>query len=469
MRSLRKAISSLNAEAATRLVTVATDLAVMMDPDGTVCDVAICSDSLSKESDVHSWIGRNWIDTVTIESRPKIAQLLSDASTIARQGAQWRQVNHPNPNGRGDLPVRYATMRIGQGGRILALGRELRSMSLLQQKLLETQQAVEREHARVRSAETRFRLLFQIAGDAVIIADAATLRISDANPAAQHLLEPAARRISGKTVVELFQSSSQGAVQRMLDGLRTSGRADPLTSRLANARTEVVVTGSLFKQEATAHLLLRLVPADVTERTDAPSSGETLRALVESMPDAFVVSGLDRRVLMANAAFLELAQMSSLEQIRGQPLDRWVGRTPAETNLLIGSLREHGSVRSFRTVVQGELGSSDDVEVSAVTVESGEQPCFGFTIRSIGRQLAAEGTLSQSLPRSASQLAGLVGQVPLKNLVREATDLIERMCIETALQIVDDNRASAAEMLGLSRQSLYMKMRRYGLNDPSGD
>jgi DNA-binding NtrC family response regulator len=55
--------------------------------------------------------------------------------------------------------------------------------------------------------------------------------------------------------------------------------------------------------------------------------------------------------------------------------------------------------------------------------------------------------------------------VPLKNLVRETTDLIERMCIETALQIVGDNRASAAELLGLSRQSLYIKMRRFGLGE----
>ncbi|MFX5603073.1 helix-turn-helix domain-containing protein, partial [Acinetobacter baumannii] len=30
-----------------------------------------------------------------------------------------------------------------------------------------------------------------------------------------------------------------------------------------------------------------------------------------------------------------------------------------------------------------------------------------------------------------------------------------------------DNRASAAEMLGLSRQSLYIKLRRYGMQDSS--
>jgi len=47
--------------------------------------------------------------------------------------------------------------------------------------------------------------------------------------------------------------------------------------------------------------------------------------------------------------------------------------------------------------------------------------------------------------------------------VREATDVIERLCIEAALELTGDNRASAAEMLGLSRQSLYVKLRRYGL------
>ena len=63
------------------------------------------------------------------------------------------------------------------------------------------------------------------------------------------------------------------------------------------------------------------------------------------------------------------------------------------------------------------------------------------------------------------QLAELVGRVSLKELVREATDVVERLCIEAALRSTRDNRASAAEMLGLSRQSLYSKMHRYGLGD----
>jgi DNA-binding protein Fis len=37
------------------------------------------------------------------------------------------------------------------------------------------------------------------------------------------------------------------------------------------------------------------------------------------------------------------------------------------------------------------------------------------------------------------------------------------MCIETAVELTRNNRVAAAEMLGLSRQSLYVKLRKYGL------
>jgi DNA-binding NtrC family response regulator len=51
----------------------------------------------------------------------------------------------------------------------------------------------------------------------------------------------------------------------------------------------------------------------------------------------------------------------------------------------------------------------------------------------------------------------------MKEIVRESTDLIERLCIEAALTLTSNNRASAADLLGLSRQSLYSKLHRYGL------
>ncbi len=57
----------------------------------------------------------------------------------------------------------------------------------------------------------------------------------------------------------------------------------------------------------------------------------------------------------------------------------------------------------------------------------------------------------------------LVGRVPLEDMVRETTDLSERPCIEAALELAGDNRASTAEMPGRSRQSLDRNLRRFGI------
>ena len=63
----------------------------------------------------------------------------------------------------------------------------------------------------------------------------------------------------------------------------------------------------------------------------------------------------------------------------------------------------------------------------------------------------------------------LVGSSPLKDIVAATTDVIEKMCIETAVELTRNNRVAAAEMLGLSRQSLYVKLRKYNLLSKTGE
>jgi DNA-binding NtrC family response regulator len=50
----------------------------------------------------------------------------------------------------------------------------------------------------------------------------------------------------------------------------------------------------------------------------------------------------------------------------------------------------------------------------------------------------------------------------LREIVGETTELIEKLAIQAALKLTQDNRATAAEILGLSRQSLYSKLHRHG-------
>ena len=86
-------------------------------------------------------------------------------------------------------------------------------------------------------------------------------------------------------------------------------------------------------------------------------------------------------------------------------------------------------------------------------------------IHQISKTSREPASKSDNLGKNAKELTQLVGKVPLKQIVTETTDIIEKLCILAALDLTMSNRASAAELLGLSRQGLYIKMRRFGIVD----
>ncbi len=465
-RAPKKLLGDLRTEAAATLIAAAADVALILDAKGIVRDVALGNDELGKEN-FDKWIGQPWVETVTIESRPKIESLLRDASAAVQP--RWRQVNHPSETGM-DVPIRYSAVMIGDSGRIVAVGRDLRALSQLQQRLVEAQQSMERDYQRLRHAETRYRLLFQIASEPVMVVDAATLKVVDVNPAAGEILGKAAKRLTGRSFVELFEGKGAKALADSLAAARLSGNSEEVVARLTESGDDFRISASVFRQDSTAHFLVRLAPKSGPASTELVARTKSrMFEVVESMPDGFVVTDPNRRILAANQAFVELTQTASEEQLKGENIDRWLGRHAVDVNVLMTNLREHGSLKNFATVVRSEFGASEDVEISAVSVTSGEQPCIGITVRSVGRRPDSIINGQRALPRSVEQLTELVGRVSLKDLVRESTDLIERLCIEAALELTGDNRASAAEMLGLSRQGLYSKLRRYGLGDLDSD
>ncbi|PPD00398.1 MAG: transcriptional regulator PpsR [Hyphomicrobium sp.] len=462
-RAPKKTLGDLDAEAASRLIAAAADIALVIDSKGVIRDVAVGNEDLIKEG-YGKWVGQRWLDTVTVESREKIEDLLRDAAG-SKDLQRSRQVNHPSKRGP-DVPVRYSVVEVSDNGRVVAVGRSLRAIAALQQRLVETHQSMEREYARLRHAETRYRLLFQVASEAVLVVDASSMRIVESNPSATRLLSAAVKRLGGRSFPEIFDADSVKSLQAHLAAVRNVGRAEDVTARLVDTKQAFTVSASLFRQENVSHFLIRLSPVSGVALSHSKSN---VFDFVDKLPDGFVVTDLDCRVLKANAAFLELAQIASEEQAASEPLSRWLGRHDVDVKVLASNLKERGSIRNFATIVRGEYGSSEDVEVSAVSVENGEAPCLGFTIRLTGRKAMAVSNGRRELPRSVEQMTELVGRVSLKELVRDTTDIIERLCIEAALELTGDNRASAAEMLGLSRQGLYSKLRRYGLGDLDGD
>lgn len=466
-------LSGLAADVAADLIAAAADVALILDASGVICDMAFGNDDLQRHGHM-DWLGKPWSQTVTVESRPKVEAMLEEA--LQGGSAKWRHINHSSADGA-DLPLSYAVIPVRRYGvspgasealHSVAFGRDLRGQVALQQRLVSAQLSVERDYWRLRQVETRYRLLFHVTTEAVLILDAVTEKVEEANPAAYALLGEGPRR-AGWTLAESLDTASAASVRQLIAAMNASGRSDPVVVHFANGAEECTLSASLFRQETSSRLLIRFTPTAKAAHASEGGGKRLLLNAMESAPDAFVVTDLDGRILSTNRAFLELAQLANEELARGESLEKWLGRSGVDLNVLISNLRQRGAVRLFATQMRGEYGSSSDVEISAVAVTTGEQPCLGFTIRDVGRRLTQDVRAGKELPRSASQMTELIGRVPLKDIVRETTDLIEQMCIDAALELTGDNRAAAAEMLGLSRQSLYVKLRRFGIGDVEAD
>ena len=74
--------------------------------------------------------------------------------------------------------------------------------------------------------------------------------------------------------------------------------------------------------------------------------------------------------------------------------------------------------------------------------------------------------LSGAMASGAVEL--VIGDIRDRDLMAGLVAGCDTVFHQAALRITHDNRASAAEMLGLSRQGFYAKMRRYGLGDLDG-
>jgi transcriptional regulator PpsR len=449
---------TLDADAAMKLAMVAGDVTLVLDDTGTILDAAFDPKDFPG---FESWVGTNWIETVTDESRTKIMEMLA----AARRGEvqHWRQVNHSTREG--EVPIRYAVLSVNQGEHRIAFGRDLREAGKLQARLLQVQQSLERDYLRMRQLETRYRMLFERSNEAILIVEASSLRIREANPAAHALLGARSDSLPGKKLPGVVDKSARDTLQTLVGAALASEAVSPVPIKLTRNASEVNASVAGFTQDRAQFLLVRLVPVGDQSGSDQ----SPVLDLVDQMPDAFVVADAGLEVVSANNAFVEMVQAASIDQLRGRHLSEWVGRPGIDLDLIEGQIDQHGAARNVGTVLRtGGEAEGEPVELSAVR-SSGENPLYGFVIRPIGRRLRDLPPGSQDLPRSVEQLTDLVGRMSLKDIVRESTDLIERLCIEAALSYTSDNRASAAEILGLSRQSLYSKLHRHGLGNLPSD
>jgi transcriptional regulator PpsR len=456
-----EALGGLDANEAARLLSAAADVTIVLDRDGIVRDVSLGSADMA-QGGFGDWIALPWLDTVTVESRPKIAEMLGTAGS--EENPRWRQVNHPIADG--EVPVRYLAVGVGRDGRVVAIGRDMRTAATLQQRMLRLQQMLERDALRLRQTESRYRLLFEFSPEPVLVVDLGRRRILEANPAADQIIGADPGALVGQPFTSIIAVDDREAAAAMFGAAAAAEVRHPVRLRLARDGREHDFVVTLFRQDRATLCLIRLSTPRLPLASDAE---RRLVHTLERIPDAFVLTDDALRIVSVNDAFLDLVDVPRKTDVSGEDVGRFLGRPGIDLSLLVSQLREHGSVSNFPTISIGRNRVQTEVILSGVEVADADGRCFGFVVRTAQTQPETKDTAGFDVPRSVDQLTELVGRMPLKDIVRESTDLIERLCIEAALQHTADNRAWAAEILGLSRQSLYSKLHRYGMAAPAGD
>lgn len=464
------ALAPLADQVAETMARVASDVALVIDGQGIVRRVAEGGRSLP--ASCGAWVGQRWVDTASADSRRKIELLLDELQSSGV--TQRREVNHPGRDGD-DMPMAWTAIRLGAQGPVVAVGRDLRAVAAIQRRFMDAQHEMELDYWQRRHADQRYRLMFQVARDAVLAVDASSFEVIEANPAARSLLGaglPAGTSLIGRMLPKLLPDGARAAAAELLLTARTVGRAAEIPLRLAAGAPAGSLSATPFRVGDRQQLLVWLrtgsgagagqegdVDADGAADGSLPAS---MRGFVESTPDAVVITDSAGCVEVANPAFLRLVQHGSEARIKGRPLHELVTDRDGSWRALVARTRLQGLCTHVPLrLMHGSV--SIDVQASSALLADGDQEHLGFTLRMSEPALRPVAPSASGWPVLA-RLQAQVGLSTLDELMHEGQRALERRLIVTALRRGGTQLGTAASLLGLSAQALRARMQGLGLS-----
>lgn len=448
--SFSESLSEWAPELARTMVSLGGDIALVIDERGVVQRVDQRA-STPLASDAHTWVGHLWSETVTSESKSKVERLMAEASTTC--ATRKREVNHPAGDGV-TVPVAYTAMRLGSRGPILAVGRDLGISAALQQKFIGAQREMERNYAHARQAEARYRLLFQVATDAVIVVDGSTLNIVEANQSASELFDLSVGQVVGQSANFGFERHSRDIVTAALASALESGRSTETRAQLLGRVSSTSVTATPFRVLDSQQLLVRIRTTD--QLGSSANLGATLARLVDSASDGVAVTDVDGGVLVANPAFLKLVQASTEASVRGRPLSDWLSLPNEPFAELLERVGREGMTGYAPSKVLAQDAVIKPVEVAATLLSEIDPPCIGFSIRLTPTTGGDISVTVEPMQAAVKVLCDQVGSAALPELMQRASELLQRNFIRMAMERAGADLNKAATLLGINRQQLEM-------------
>lgn len=447
------------------ILATASDVALLVAPSRRVISVLVNPHHRSF-GQLTDWEGAHLKDILTEESLRKVEARINEMHG-ARHGETAVELNHADQT-NWEFPVRYSMHRIGADDSILMLGRDLRPIAEVQQQLVQAQLALERDYETQRELDTRYRVLMEVARDPVIMVSMSTGRISDINPAAAQLLGGQRSELVGAAIAQEFEGRRRGEFLESLANLAVTESSGPIELIARRSQKRVFITPTVFRAAGERVLLCQL---DTSEGGQAASDelADNIARLYHEGVDGIVFTDGDGNIRAANEAFLNLTDTANIAAVRGRSLTDFLARGAVDLRVLLDNVKRTGQLRLYATRLTTDFMGQIAVEISATWLNDRPNPILALVVRDASRADTLRRPAFGQPDDGVRNVMELVGSSTLKDIVAETTDVIEKMCIETALELTRNNRVAAAEMLSLSRQSLYVKLRKYALLNKDGE
>ena len=453
-------VPNLDQAATADLISRLCDFAFVISSDGEIIQT-MTSPFLAPRLDLSSWKGLQFLDTLTKESVPKFEARIAQFKEGQKE-VRPVELNHRPTHQQTELPVRYTYHRAAEDGSTLILGSDLRPVAEMQQQLVEAQIALENDYDARREHEIMLKVLMESSDVATVFIALDTGVISSCNSAAEVLLGRSRKELMDASFAAEFEDED---VTSLIDRMVTAASDVSITAVLANSARggrSYRLNPTLFRGATSQMLLCKMEPEDSSlEPIDQLATH--LVSFFHKGVDPIVFVNMSGQILSANEAFVSVANVTHAQTLSGRSMSDFFSRGSVDLNVILESARRNGKMRLYSTKILNEHGDERPVEISTTQIRTEREPICVLVMRNARRVEGISTPTSQMSEEEVNSVVELIGSQSLKDVVARSTDVVEKMCIETAIRMTSNNRVAAAEMLGLSRQSLYVKLRKYNL------
>ncbi|OGR86211.1 MAG: hypothetical protein A2021_05505 [Elusimicrobia bacterium GWF2_52_66] len=255
---------------------------------------------------------------------------------------------------------------------------------------------------RIEESEEKYRTLFENANAGILLADAGTGTLLDANNAAEFLLGRTRKELIGMNRQKIHPpEEAEYYKKHFLNHVKqgTVNFADALIVRKDGARIPVKISASVIRVKGKKAILGIFNDVTVQKQMEAAlkASENKYRALVETTGTGFLILDREGRVIDANAEYVRLSGHHRLREILGRRITEWTIPYERKKNAkAVAECLRNGFIRELVINYAGRDGRETTVEINATTEGKGKTARIISLCRDITGRRRIENTLKMS-------------------------------------------------------------------------